>query len=255
MTKNEADSTTGADFLNSLGLRLNLRIWLFTIEHSFSVLYNQDRGATMNRDAHGQPLNRTFNDARLNDRKIDELIGLCKGVLADGEVTQFEVEFLQNWLRNNQEISEHWPANVLYKRIEEMLADNVLDVEEQKELLQTLMDLTGEPSLRENVNSMSTSLPLTTPDPEIDFEGRIFCLTGKFVTGTRKQCESLILARNGSLKSSPTRDTSFLVIGLVGSSDWIHSTHGRKIEKAVALQERGTGLAIVSEEHWVRFIV
>ncbi|HAW32731.1 MAG TPA: hypothetical protein DCY03_32270, partial [Planctomycetaceae bacterium] len=69
----------------------------------------------MNRDAHGQPLSRTFNAARLNDRKIDELIGLCKGVLADGEVTQFEVEFLQNWLRNNQEISEHWPANVLYQ--------------------------------------------------------------------------------------------------------------------------------------------
>lgn len=27
----------------------------------------------MNRDAHGQPLSRTFNAARLNDRKIDEL--------------------------------------------------------------------------------------------------------------------------------------------------------------------------------------
>ncbi|WP_299467582.1 BRCT domain-containing protein [uncultured Gimesia sp.] len=209
----------------------------------------------MNQDAHGQPLNRTFNAARLDDRKIDELIGLCKGVLADGEVSQFEVEYLQNWLRNNIEISGHWPANVLYQRIEAMLADNVLDVEEQKDLLQTLMDLTGEPSIHESVTSMSTSLPLTIPDPEIDFEGRIFCLTGKFVTGTRKQCESLVLERNGSLKSSPTRDTNFLVIGLVGSSDWIHSTHGRKIEKAVELQESGTNLAIVSEEHWVRFIV
>jgi len=208
----------------------------------------------MNQDAHGQPLNRTFNAARLDDRKIDELIGLCKGVLADGEVSQFEVEYLQNWLRNNIEISGHWPANVLYQRIEAMLADNVLDVEEQRELLQTLMDLTGEPSIHGSVTSMSTSLPLTTPDPEIDFEGRIFCLTGKFVTGTRKQCESLVLERNGSLKSSPTRDTNFLVIGLVGSSDWIHSTHGRKIEKAVELQESGTNLAIVSEEHWVRFL-
>tara|TARA_R110002111_G_scaffold4958_2_gene25835 strand:+ start:5127 stop:5642 length:516 start_codon:yes stop_codon:yes gene_type:complete len=163
----------------------------------------------MNLNADGQPFNRCFNAARLNDRKIDELIGLCKGVLADGEVTQFEVEFLQQWLRNNQDISEHWPANVLYQRIEEMLADNVLDFEEQKELLQTLMDLTGEPTIHGSVNSMSTSLPLTTPDPEIDFEGRIFCLTGKFVTGTRKQSESLVLERNSSLKKSPTKNTDF----------------------------------------------
>jgi NAD-dependent DNA ligase len=209
----------------------------------------------MNLIADGQPLNQYFNAARLNDRKIDELIGLCKGVLADGEVSQFEVEFLQQWLRNNQDISEHWPANVLYQRIEEMLADNVLDFEEQKELLQTLMDLTGEPTIHGSVNSMSTSLPLTTPDPEIDFEGRIFCLTGKFVTGTRKQCESLVLDRNGSLKKSPTRDTDFLVIGVVGSTDWIHSTHGRKIERAVELKESGTNIAIVSEKHWVRFLV
>ncbi|MEQ9007661.1 MAG: BRCT domain-containing protein, partial [Ekhidna sp.] len=146
------------------------------------------------------------------------------------------------------------PANVLYQRIEEMLADNVLDAEEQKELLQTLMDLTGEPTIHGSVNSMATSLPLTTPDPAIDFEGRIFCLTGKFVTGTRRQCESLVLERNGSLKKSPTKDTDFLVIGVVGSTDWIHSTHGRKIERAVELKESGTNIAIVSEEHWVRFL-
>lgn len=208
----------------------------------------------MNQDSHGQPINKFYNAARLNDRKIDELIGLCKGVLADGEVSQFEIEFLQTWLRNNLEISGHWPANVLYKRIEEMLEDNVLDVEEQKELLLTLADLTGEPSIHESVPSMSTSLPLTTPYPEIDFDGRVFCLTGKFVTGSRKMCESLVLEKNGSLKKSPTLDTDFLVIGLVGSSDWIHSTHGRKIEKAVDLQERGNHIAIVSEEHWVQFL-
>lgn len=208
----------------------------------------------MNQDAHGQPINRFYNAARLNDRKIDELIGLCKGVLADGEVSQFEVEFLQNWLRNNLEISGHWPANILYQRIEAMLEDNVLDVDEQKELLETLMDLTGEPSIHESVSSMSTALPLSTPDPEIDFDGRIFCLTGKFVTRTRKKCESIVLERNGSLKKSPTRDTDFVVIGLVGSSDWIHSTHGRKIEKAVELQGQGNTIAIVSEEHWVQFL-
>jgi len=38
----------------------------------------------------------------------------------------------------------------------------------------------------------------------------------------------------------PRAATSFLVIGAIGSRDWIHSTHGRKIEAAVKLREQGT---------------
>jgi hypothetical protein len=40
------------------------------------------------------------------------------------------------------------------------------------------------------------------------------------------------------------------VIGSIGSRDWIHSTHGRKIETAVAMRERGHSIALVGEEHW-----
>jgi hypothetical protein len=56
-------------------------------------------------DPNGQPLNRYFNHSRLNDRKVDELIGLCKGLIADGVVNQAEAEFIQSWLRNNKEVS------------------------------------------------------------------------------------------------------------------------------------------------------
>ncbi len=43
---------------------------------------------------------------------------------------------------------------------------------------------------------------------------------------------------------------SIRVIGAIGSRDWIHSTHGRKIERAVELREQGTGIYILSEEYW-----
>ena len=45
-------------------------------------------------DSQSQPLNRRYNAARLSDRAIDELIGLSRGVIADGVVTQEEAEFL-----------------------------------------------------------------------------------------------------------------------------------------------------------------
>ena len=37
-------------------------------------------------DDHGQPLNRAFNAKRIRDRGVDELLGLCKGMIAKTQV-------------------------------------------------------------------------------------------------------------------------------------------------------------------------
>lgn len=202
-------------------------------------------------DPHGQPVNRRYAAARLSDRAIDELIGLSRGVIADGVVTQSEAEFLARWLDKNRHIREEWPASVLYSRISEMLSDGVLDTDEQHELLALLSEVTGEgESLRHDVASLSTQLPLTRPPPEVRFEDHEFCLTGRFVHGTRKECEAEIVSRGGRTKPSPTLSTNYLVVGFIGSTDWIHSTHGRKIERAVEYAKRGSGIFVISEEHW-----
>ena len=202
-------------------------------------------------DPHGQPLVRRFSAARLNDRTIDELIGLSRGFLADGEINQSEAEFLLGWLEGNRQFCDQWPFNVLYQRVREMLADGILDHEEQSELIDLLMDLTGcgQP-VDKKVHSDSTSLPLCDPPPEIKFLEKVFCFTGKFIYGTRKECQGEVLSRGASIASSPTLKTQYLVIGQVGSTDWIHSTFGRKIEKAMDLREKGSGIGIVSEELW-----
>lgn len=195
-----------------------------------------------------------YNGARLNDRKIDELIGLCKGIIADGSIAEAEAEFLQQWLQNNKEVRNHWPANVIYSRIARMLLDNKLDDEEERELLVTLLDVTGGPTIQKNINSMSSTLPLCSPAPPVIFEDRLFCMTGKFLVGTRTQVEATIESLGGKTTSNPTMKTHYLVIGSVGSADWIHSTHGRKIEEAVKYREKGKPISIISEEHWVSFL-
>ena len=206
-------------------------------------------------DNHGQPLNRAYNRARLLDRAIDELLGLCKGVVADGVVNEREAQFLLDWMRTNREGANQWPANILYRRLAEMLADRRLDDREQDQLLALLYEITGSGKPCEAyVANFSTSLPLTLPAPVIHFPQRHFCLTGKFVSGTRQQCEGAIVAKGGTVQKVPTGETDYLVIGTVGSTDWIRSTHGRKIEAAVVLQERGHSIAIVSEKHWVTYL-
>lgn len=201
--------------------------------------------------ADAQPLNRRFNAARLSDRAIDELVGLCRGVTFDALVTENEAKALLDWLECNREHAMRWPADLIYLRLREMLADGVLDEEEQAELLDLLKDVTGgSVPIGERVASYSSLLPLDHPMPAIRFDRRSFCMTGKFVFGSRKQCHAAVEELGGLVDSSPTGGTSYLVVGAIGSRDWIHSTHGRKIEAAVALRAKHKRLAIVSEEHW-----
>ncbi len=201
---------------------------------------------------HGQPLNPRFNRSRLTDRAIDELIGLCKGTLADGIVSKEEARFLLAWMEANRAASELWPASVLYPRIRSMLVDNVLDEHEQEELLDLVIAATGGGlSLTSEDGSLSTALPLDDPPPVVDFSRRKFCLTGKFYVGTRNACTAVVEGLGGTCQSGPSKATDFLVIGLIGSETWIHSTHGRKIEKAVNLRSTGVPISIICEEYWV----
>lgn len=187
---------------------------------------------------------------RIQDRLIDELIGISRGVIADGSVDEREAIFIGQWIENHREVADKWPVNVLYARVTEMLKDGILSDAEKEELLQTLKDITGESSTFQEPNR-STTLPLTRPLPDVSFEGRTFCLTGRFVFGSTIECEETVSELGGKVELNPTNETDFLVIGELGSPDWVHTTFGRSIEKAVEMQEKGHPIQIISEQHWV----
>lgn len=80
-----------------------------------------------------------------------------------------------------------------------------------------------------------------------------FCLTGTFMFGRRQDCEAAIAAKGG--EAGPLRrDTNYLVIGEYATDAWIHSTYGRKIEKAVEMRANNLPIAIVSEAHWRQYL-
>jgi hypothetical protein len=186
----------------------------------------------------------------IQDRLIDEMIGICRGVIADGTVDEQEAIFLGQWIENHREISDRWPVNILYARLTEMLKDGILSASEQAELLATLRDITGESSTFQEPNR-STTLSFNTPAPDICFTGKTFYLTGRFVFGSMLDCEETITELGGILVESVTQETDYLVVGELCSPDWVHTTFGRSIENAVVLREEGALIAIVSEEHWV----
>lgn len=202
-------------------------------------------------NAHGQPAVRAFNARAVADRQVDELIGLIKGILADGEVQQAEAEFLLQWLEANRGVCKTWPASVLFPRLSAALMDGVLDAAEESELMGLLLrTVGGNTAPASGGSSDATGLPLTDPVPDIEFDGRRFCFTGQFYSGSRDWCMGQIEVRGGIAQPRVTKALHYLVIGELGSEDWRHSTHGRKIETAIRYVEDGTPIAIIGEAHW-----
>ena len=203
-------------------------------------------------DEHGQPVIRAFNAQRIADRDTDELLGMCHGLLADGVVNQLEAEYLRNWMAAREEVRSQWPGNLIHARLYEYLEDGVLDSDEKEELFEFMAQLTGHTDTPLPATT-STALPFDSPMPELTIDRTTFCLTGRFAFGSRKDCERLITSLGGLIHPRPLKKTEcVLVVGFLGSTDWIHSSYGRKIEQAVSFRTEGRPIAIVSEDHWMQ---
>ena len=85
----------------------------------------------------------------------------------------------------------------------------------------------------------------------IDYAGRSFCLTGRFVFASITECAEAVSEMGGVIDQTPTRETNYLVIGELCRADWVHATFGRSIERAIELRDQGYGFQIVSKECWV----
>ena len=195
-----------------------------------------------------------LNRHRRQTRTADELIGLCRGLLADGEVNAAEAKFLVDWIARNRDLHDDPMVAALYRRVDDALSDGVLDASEEADLLTALHGYVGGEAQHEVVASQSTWLPLDDPAPTIAFQGTTFVVTGTFVFGARRLVTQAIEGRGGYVADDVRTDTNVLVIGETASRDWAHSSYGRKIMNALEYREKGHPLAIVAEAHWRSFL-
>jgi NAD-dependent DNA ligase len=204
-------------------------------------------------DYDGQPASEAFNWDRRLDRGMDELIGIARGVLADGNFVIEEASFLLNWLERNEPVRRNFFGKVLYDALSEALADDEMSAEEEDILAGLLLRFVGPMPETSCDASYSTDLPLDQPPPDVHFMERSFCFTGKFIFGTRRHCQKAVTDAGGSIHQYPIFATDYLVIGDLGSRDWIHSIGGRKIERAIDIRSQGHPLKLIAEQHWVGF--
>ena len=199
---------------------------------------------------------RFFNQARMDRRSADALVGLAAGIVSDGVVKESEARFLHNWLEANLAHLDDPVVNLLYRRLNDMLADGVFDSDEASELLGMLHSFAGltvgKPTPTEQTFTAPNDLPLNNPCPELEWNGNLYLFTGVMAYGPRKECQQLVIERGGQIASSISKKVHYLVIGSVGNEQWRHSSYGLKIMKAVELRESGVPISIVGEDHWQR---
>jgi len=127
----------------------------------------------MGLDPHGQPFNVRFNRARRAERDLSEMLGLAKGLLADGTVTDDEAALLANWAAQHADATEQWPVNVLKARLERVFEDGKVDDDERcdlAELLASIVDGTAGIMVGEDA---ATELLLDDPTPDLIWTGSI----------------------------------------------------------------------------------
>lgn len=202
------------------------------------------------------PISSITHDRRL-ERTTDELIGICRGILADGAVSHPEAVFLSGWIERNSHFADMYPFNHLLEHLHHAVVHGVLDSHDESDLLETLSKFIGGEAhgqLESQSASLSTALPLDDPEPTpIEFAS-IFAVTGTFKFGPRGIVVSKIHEHGGTVATAISKKIRYLIVGEIGSRDWIHSSYGRKIEHACELRAQGAPLSIISEGHWAGFI-
>jgi DNA polymerase III epsilon subunit-like protein len=73
-------------------------------------------------------------------KSLDQLAGLCRGVLADQRITTQEVYYLSEWLQDSG-ITNEWPASEVAEKIEKILEDGIVTMEEKRELQDLLSSI------------------------------------------------------------------------------------------------------------------
>jgi hypothetical protein len=186
------------------------------------------------------------------EQGLAEMVGLVRGVIADGKVSGDEAKRLAEWTKQNPEIATRYPANLLAGRLERIFMDGRLDQAERDRLGSMLSQLAENPSGFGGGTPLATDLPITRPEPEVAFEGPTFVFAGSMAYLPSHACEREGNELGGNCERAVNRRTDYVVIGSLAATEWSQSSFGNLIDEVVRYRDRGVPIAVITEEHWLQ---
>ncbi|MDC9721463.1 MAG: BRCT domain-containing protein [Urechidicola sp.] len=180
------------------------------------------------------------------------LHGICHGILADGVIDDKEVRDLEKWLEENTHLSTYYPYDEIRSLILSIVSDGKIDEEEKlvlKAYLNQFVNLENK-EIEEQINRETNDINISghcTSDPEIELDGKTFCITGVLKSGNRASLEKTISDLGGIPTKTLTKKTDYLIVGDNGNQAWAFACYGRKVEKALDLRKNGHKISLIHE--------
>lgn len=170
-------------------------------------------------------------------QKILEMKDLLSSILADQEISYFELFKLRSWLTANDSLKGNFPFDVISSATAKTLEDGIITEEEHQQLFR-IMDQFLNPGTRAEAE---------TPD-QLELAGKAVCLTGDFYYGSKSDVTELIERMGASVTKTVTKATNIVIIGSLGSPAWSYGTFGSKVKKAMELKDKGQAIQILRED-------
>src|SRR5437899_3259665 len=106
---------------------------------------------------------------------MDCLLQLCRGFLSDDYLSEGEIRQLSAWIVKHQEVVREWPGNIIARRVQQVLDDEIVTDEERADLQKVLEKAAGAKPQIGLAFTLATRLPIDEPAPDISFQGWTFC--------------------------------------------------------------------------------
>jgi hypothetical protein len=169
----------------------------------------------------------------------EELIGLIKGFLSDGELNTSEIDFLTDWLTKQD---KRWPITEIQDAIRKWKTEG--SNESLGLLVEFLDGITSSIKPTETHTTTTHSFISNPPKEAFEIKDKPFELSGCFEAGSKSFIAKEIEDRGGVVTS--WYSDGYLVVGKYSDPRWIHGIYGRKIE--FALENK---IPIISESYLI----
>jgi len=179
---------------------------------------------------------------------IQKLTGIVTGIALDDEINLQELEYLDNWMEENEYLKNSYPYDELYNLVTNIIQDKVITKEEHAAFLNFCKAFTGEIADTTNqalLSSLKTGFYQI--DPSIILQEKTFCITGVSKKYKRREIAEKIELYGGYVVDNVSSKLDYLVVCDERNNCWAFTCYGRKIEEAIKHRKQGRELVIVHE--------
>ena len=171
-------------------------------------------------------------NTRTDTLSLRILQGFIKGIMADTRLSNNEIYRLKAWLDDNLDLKGHYPYDLIYQELSNILNDQQITECERLKLYKVLDNYLN-PS--HNFNTL------------VEFKNKVFVLTGDFSYGSKTDVTNYLNERGAIVKTSVSKKVDYVVCGKCGSAYYANGNYGTKIKKAKEL-----GINIICEEDIIK---